>query len=235
MSNLPQLSGNQRAFNFNFEGHNVRPGIGDNGQPLIVAADVCGALDIADVSSAVARLDDDQKGTVSIRTPGGMQTMLAVNESGLYSLIFTSRKAQAKRFQKWVTGEVLPAIRRTGSYAVQMTPAEIILMQAQKLVDIEHEQKRQADSVRRIEARQDAVDEKQAYFTVFGYANYIGRHLDSGVASQLGKKATAYSKLQNVHIGKIKDAKYGHLQTYHEDILRDVFADWYSQPPLLDE
>ena len=65
---------------------------------------------------AVGRIDDDERGTTTVRTPGGPQEVLTVNESGVYALIFTSRKPEAKRFRKWVTSEVLPAIRRTGRY-----------------------------------------------------------------------------------------------------------------------
>src|SRR6266568_3848070 len=72
------------------------------------AADICAALDIVDHTTAVNRLDDDEKGTHSMRTLGGNQQMLCVNESGLYHLAFTSRKEDAKQFRRWVTYEVLP-------------------------------------------------------------------------------------------------------------------------------
>ena len=87
-----------------------------NDQPWFVAADVCEALVIANTARALSRLDEDEKGIHSMNTPGGLQNMSIVNESGLYSLILTSRKAEAKRFKKWVTAEVLPAIRKQGRY-----------------------------------------------------------------------------------------------------------------------
>lgn len=65
---------------------------------------------------ALSRLDDDEKGVATADTLGGPQEIAIINESGLYSLVLTSRKASAKRFKKWVTGEVLPAIRKTGGY-----------------------------------------------------------------------------------------------------------------------
>lgn len=66
---------------------------------------------------AMERLDDDEKGVSSIHTPGGLQQVSTVNESGLYSLILGSRKPEAKPFKRWVTGgEVLPTIRKTGRY-----------------------------------------------------------------------------------------------------------------------
>jgi hypothetical protein len=81
-----------------------------------VVADVCAVLGHTDASKAVSRLDDDEKGLLNVRTLGGDQTMNVISESGLYALILTSRKPQAKAFRRWVTGEVLPSIRRAGSY-----------------------------------------------------------------------------------------------------------------------
>lgn len=86
------------------------------GEPWFVAADVCRALAIGNVADAVGRLDDDEKGVDSIDTPGGKQRASVVSESGLYSLILGSRKPEARAFQRWVTHDVLPSIRRTGSY-----------------------------------------------------------------------------------------------------------------------
>ena len=100
---------------FEFDSTLVRT-IAKEGQAWFVAKDVCDILDIGDPSKAVSRIDDDERGTTTVRTPGGPQEVLTVNESGLYSLIFTSRKAEAKSFRKWVTSEVLPAIRQTGRY-----------------------------------------------------------------------------------------------------------------------
>ena len=90
-----------------------------DGEPWFVAADVCAALGIARTDDGVSRLDDDEKDTDSIRTPGGAQQMSIINESGLYALILGSRKPEAKPFKKWVTAEVLPAIRKTGGYSAQ--------------------------------------------------------------------------------------------------------------------
>lgn len=86
-------------------------------QPWFVASDVCSALSIVNHKDAVRNLDDDEKDGVGITDPLGRdQITNVVNESGLYSLIFKSRKPEAKKFKRWVTHEVLPAIRKTGSY-----------------------------------------------------------------------------------------------------------------------
>ena len=89
-----------------------------SGEPWFVAADVCRALGLDSTGKALTRLDDDEKGVNSIHTLGGSQMMTIINESGLYALIFGSKLESAKRFKHWVTHEVLPAIRKTGSYSI---------------------------------------------------------------------------------------------------------------------
>jgi prophage antirepressor-like protein len=87
-----------------------------NGSVWWVAKDICRVLGLEGTNKALLGLDEDEKGTKKIRTLGGEQEMLIINESGLYTLIFRSSKPAAKPFRKWVTSEVLPAIRRTGCY-----------------------------------------------------------------------------------------------------------------------
>lgn len=101
---------------FDFENHEVRF-VGTPEAPEWVAADICAVLELkGHPGQHVRRLRPNQKGVISIHTPGGAQEMLTVKESGLYALIFTSRKAVAQRFQDWVFEEVLPSIRKTGYY-----------------------------------------------------------------------------------------------------------------------
>lgn len=100
---------------FDFDGLAIRVVMRD-GDPWFVASDVCKALEIADGRQAVDRLDDDERGGCAVPTPGGTQTVRCVSESGLYSLTMTSRKPEAKRFKSWITREVLPSIRKTGSF-----------------------------------------------------------------------------------------------------------------------
>ncbi|MGH2341119.1 BRO family protein [Segnochrobactraceae bacterium EtOH-i3] len=94
------------------------------GEQWFFLVDVCKVLEIANSRDAASRLDDDEKDTVGITDSGnfkGLGTVGAmptiISESGLYALIFTSRKPEAKRFRRWVTNEVLPAIRKSGRYA----------------------------------------------------------------------------------------------------------------------
>lgn len=107
------------ALSFSFPAHSMRVVMRD-GEPWFVAADVLESLTLD--RKALERLDEDEKGVNTVHTLGGEQKMTVINESGLYSLVLGSRKPEAKKFKKWVTSEVLPAIRRTGRYE-QAAPA----------------------------------------------------------------------------------------------------------------
>ncbi len=87
-----------------------------------VCTDVAEALGYRNAPDASRHLDEDEKGTQIVRTLGGDQTLTIINESGLYALVLRSRKPEARKFAKWVTGEVLPAIRKSGGYS--NTPAQ---------------------------------------------------------------------------------------------------------------
>ena len=98
-----------------FEGKDIR--ITDkDGEPWFIARDVCDVLDIQNVSDACSRLDEDEKLISLLPISGQGREILIVNESGLYNLIFQSRKPEAKAFKRWVTHEVIPSIRKTGQY-----------------------------------------------------------------------------------------------------------------------
>jgi prophage antirepressor-like protein len=101
---------------FAYQGRQVRVVTDEHGNPWFVAADLLAVLSLD--RKAMERLDDDERGVSSIHTPGGRQSMTTVNEFGLYSLILGSRKPEARQFKRWVTHEVLPAIRKTGSYGM---------------------------------------------------------------------------------------------------------------------
>ena len=112
---------------FSFEGHEVRV-TAHNDEAHWVLTDVCAVLEIGSPHKAATRLDEDEKGRTTIPTLGGLQEMTIINESGLWSLVLTSRKPEARRFKKWLTSKVLPTIRRTGSY----NPASSEALTAQK-------------------------------------------------------------------------------------------------------
>ena len=107
---------------FSFGNHEIRTVTDEHGEAWFVANDICAALELTNPHKALAdhvdREDLTQRDTL---TPGGLQKLNHVNESGLYALIFGSRKESAKRFKRWVTSEVLPAIRKDGYYVANAT------------------------------------------------------------------------------------------------------------------
>ena len=89
-----------------------------DGELMFVAKDVCECLEITKHRDAISRLDSDERGSVKLDTPGGKQDIAAINEYGLYNLVLSSRKPEAKEFKRWITHDVIPAIRKTGSYSM---------------------------------------------------------------------------------------------------------------------
>lgn len=115
------MSNNQPSV-FNFEeSHPIRV-ILQNEEPWFIGNDVCAALCLGNPRSSLALLEEDEKGVHNMDTPSGQQEMTIINEPGLYSLVLRSRKPEAKKFKRWITHEVLPAIRRTGRYAAPVQP-----------------------------------------------------------------------------------------------------------------
>lgn len=118
---------------FSFEGESVRVIKQDN-EPWWVLSDVCSILDVVNPTRAASRLDDNEVAVHSMKGQktgrGGAQSYTIINESGLWSLVLTSRKPEAKRFKKWLTSEVIPAIRQTGGYMVaapEETPEQLAM------------------------------------------------------------------------------------------------------------
>lgn len=116
------------SVSFIFENNPIRV-INRKGSIWFVAADVGAVLGLVNIRYNLQQLDDDEKGVSLTDTPSGQQEMSIINESGLYALILRSRKPEAKRFRKWVTSEVLPAIRKTGSFSTRraINPRDLML------------------------------------------------------------------------------------------------------------
>ncbi|MCD0419478.1 hypothetical protein LOC51_19865 [Rubrivivax sp. JA1024] len=121
-------AGQSNIIPFAFEDHLVRV-YKPNGEPWFVGKDVCEVLDIKNHNDALKRLDDDERGSCSVAAKGvgnadplcavgGEQTMVVVSEAGVFRLIFTSRKPEAERFKRFLAHEVLPALRKHGSYSL---------------------------------------------------------------------------------------------------------------------
>lgn len=195
-------------------------------EPWFVAADVCRALDISNVSDALKRLDADEKMTIDSTdghsgSRGGAQFLNIINEPGLYSLVLGSRKPEARDFKRWITHEVIPSIRKTGAYAVALSPAEQLVAQAQLLVEQEKRLAAMEGRVKTVEARLETRVENA--FSIAGYASLRGLNVDVNTANLLGKKAAVLSREYGYPISTTPDPRFGKVNVYHTDILKIVF------------
>lgn len=132
-----------------------------NNEPWFVSKDVATSLGYSNSRDAISKhVFDDDKGVAKCDTPSGRQEMSVINESGLYALIFGSKLDSAKRFKHWVTSEVLPSIRRTGSYQKPMTPEEMMRVQL-GMIDGHEERISKLENTMNIDYGQQRVLEKE--------------------------------------------------------------------------
>jgi prophage antirepressor-like protein len=208
---------------FDFEGKQVRV-ILRNGEPWWVLKDVCDVLELSNPTVVAERLDDDEKTKVDPKSSLGSRSnepVTVVNEGGLYNVILRSDKPEAKKFRKWVTSEVLPAIRKTGEYhtSAKNSQNEIALKRAD--AQLNNSRVRIAKCIR--ETIKDFVDilspqSKQAIAayiadTVTGQPGLIPLPVveKTYTASELGKQfgisANMIGRIANKH--GLKTAEYG--------------------------
>ena len=109
---------------FNFNKHGVRVALSDTNEPLFCLTDVCSVLSVSRTSRLLRELDPKGMADCHILTNGGTQKLKFINEPNLYRIIFRSNKKEALNFQNWVFAEVLPTIRKTGSYSARQTAYE---------------------------------------------------------------------------------------------------------------
>lgn len=190
---------------FEFQGKGVRT-VAIDGEPWFVAKDVCEILEIVDPKTSLRGLDEDEKGEHSMPTLGGMQNHTIISESGLYALVFKSRKPEAKEFRKWVTKEVLPQIRKTGSYA--LTPTNYI--EALEALIAAEKQKQQL---------QIKLDESMEWYSIKRMEKLNpGRNFRWQVLK-------SKSREMNIPIKKTFDQNYGEVNVYHKDVWEALFFD----------
>ncbi len=206
-------------------------------QPLFVAKDVCDNLEIADYKQAVENLDEDERVTITPSALKGSNApllnlpnrgLICVTESGLYALVFKSRKEAARRFRKWVTSEVLPAIRRHGRYdpaelAAQMPPS---VRRAYLLAEVE-------DLEAKIAILRHQADMAQVIpgqFTVWQWLLLQGESPNGGHCGALSAKCKRLADQRGIPCGTAKIVDHcGQLvrlsrtaRTFPEDILAEV-------------
>lgn len=161
-----------------------------NNEPCFVGKDVALILGYKEPRSAVSKkVDDEDRGVAKIETPSGVQDMTIINESGLYSLILSSKLPTAKKFKRWVTNEVLPSIRKYGTYQVPDDP-----MTALKLMFKAAEQTND-----RVEVIDSRVTNLENTTTVDSRKQYTLRKIASATAVRVlgGKDSQAYLELHH--------------------------------------
>lgn len=156
-------------------------------EPWFVGKDVATALWYSNTRDAISKhVHEDDKGVAKCDTPSGKQKMTVINESGLYALIFGSKLESAKRFKRWVTSEVLPKIRKTGSYQRPMTPEEMMRVQLGMLDKI-GDRVSKLENTMNIDYGQQRVLEREVAKVVI---NALGGK-DSNAYHEIGKKVFA--------------------------------------------
>lgn len=150
-----------------------------NNEPWFVGKDVASILGYKNYRDALNRhIDEEDKGVAECDTPGGKQNLTVINESGLYSLILSSKLPTAKKFKRWVTSEVLPSIRKTGGYKLPDNPMDVLklMFQAQENTNKE---------VAKHDQRITELEENKLLSP--GEYNYIGRAIKNKVKQVKGE------------------------------------------------
>ena len=198
-----------------------------NGEPYFVGRDVATALGYSDTSDALKRhVDEEDKLTRCFTDSGQSRQMYVINESGVYALVFGSKLESAKRFKRWITSEVLPSIRKTGSYG-SMSQLEILQISVNRLVEQEKRLNSMESRIDEIEAK--TITAPTEYYTIAGFASIRKQKVDVNRAIFLGRKASKMSKEYGYDIGKASDPRYGAVNTYHIDVLNEVFGEYYAE------
>jgi prophage antirepressor-like protein len=225
---------NNALCNLEFEGRGIRIRVDEAGNPWWVARDVCDCLGHSNPSMAMQRLDEDEKGLSNVYTPGGPQEMATINEAGLYSLILTSRSPDAHRFKRWVTHEVLPSLRKHGSYHVPSTSNSLVA-QATMLLELARQQEAQAKEVahtrhlaesaeRHAKAALDVQTSNFGHYSVLAWCRLHGLGLSRGEAMAHGRRLTILSHERGLSVGRVNDTRFGVVNTYCEELLGEYFG-----------
>lgn len=207
---------------FNYNQKEIRVITDESGEPRFIAKDVCEQLELSNTSQALSKLDrDDIISNDAVDSLGRKNTFSCVNEAGLYQLVFQSRKKEAQDFKRWIAKEVIPQIRKTGTYSMQqLTPAQLLLSQAQILVEQEKRMDHIEQKVQHLEAK--VATSETDYYTISWYCQLTQKKVPMSEANLLGRKCSKLSKELDYKIGKVRDQKYWTINSYHIDILKEI-------------
>jgi prophage antirepressor-like protein len=208
---------------FNYESKEVRVIQDKGGRAWWVASDVCEVLGLSNTTEALKGLDEDEKSTLRI-SEGGPERNI-INEPGLYSLIIRSNKLEAKKFKRWITHEVLPAIRKTGKYEIDnISEIDLIIQSAQSLKKFELKQIEHDNRLSTLEAKSHQNSAQTGYWTITAWSKLNRLSLTLDEAMHKGREAARLSKEWCAEIGKVHDERFGVVNSYREDVLEEVFG-----------
>ena len=223
-----------------------------DGEPWFVASDICKCLDISNSRDAVSRLDDDEKanvGITDIRESGvdievPNRGICIISEAGLYSLVLTSRKPEAKLFKRWITHDVIPSIRKTGAYqlapksyaealralANEVEQKELAIAQRDEAIRtkyhfVEGRDAQMCGRVGGLTAQNERLREQIGDATNWKQAKaipWLRKYFDTrnnGFFAQLGKILTSLSAAMGVDTRTIEDTNWGAVKTYHISVI----------------
>lgn len=199
---------------FSFEANEVRV-VEQDGEALFVAADVAKALGYAKPENAIAR--HCKRATTTPKQGGGFYSV--IREPDVYRLIVKSKMPSAERFEAWVFEEVLPAIRKTGEYSLKAKPTTALDVVEGMVAALKEQDQR----VSQLEGKVDAIMRGEAFFTVVGYANKIGKRMDQSKTAKIGKMATRMCDREGIDTGRAPHPLYGEVNTYPEEVLALAF------------
>lgn len=177
-----------------------------DGEPWFVGKDVAAGLGYERPTDAVRKhVDEDDRGVAKIATPSGEQEMTVINESGVYSLIFSSKLESAKKFKRWVTSEVLPSIRKHGAYIAPRAPEAAALQAA--LQPFSAAMETMTAAVQMLTRRMDSLEQGRAELRALPSGGE-GERSTPGIASQRRWMRTVNEKLDllSVKCGKPNNA-----------------------------
>jgi len=206
---------------FSYQGTNVRT-VQRNGEIWWVLKDVCKVLALRNPTVVAGRLDDDEVTKFDLGGLSGESNI--VNESGLYSVILRSDKAEARKFKRWVTHEVLPSIRKHGAY---MTPSKIeefiadpdLLMGL--CIALKNERIAHDETAAQLEDKTIQLSESKEWFTVKRVAS-LNRVIWTEISWRVLKQT---SDLMDYEIKKVFDVNYSTVNAYHINMWRQVYPE----------
>lgn len=230
---------------FKFENNNIRMVKEEDGSIWWVAKDVCDALNLSKPANAYRRVDEvDIKETIIRSSEEGTsqaRRLKIVNESGLYSLVFQGKTDASKRFKRWLTSEVIPSIRKTGSYSIKtsvpqlkpLTAAQQLLQSAQALVELEERQslideKVQVQDKRLVEIESRVMGSHNGQPTsALGYLRNKNFPHDSHTVNAFGRMASKMANDLGVTKYKVPDTRFGSVNAFYEDFYDLVAEEFF--------